>query len=171
MRLAGVMATAGVILCGAAGPSQAELAFASDRGGSFDIYRMHDDGTGLAPFAEHGIRVLGVDPAPGPAATARERGIETRRGFFGTRMAHALEAEGIRADVLLARNNQTNFVNALKLIDLTTSAQQPPEPLLAEPAALAWLSELAQPTTNARPAQNNAAAEAVDQVLAAYWPE
>ncbi|NQU25189.1 MAG: lamin tail domain-containing protein, partial [Candidatus Nealsonbacteria bacterium] len=63
-------------------------------------------------------------------------------------------------DVLLARNNQTNFLNAVNLIDLSGGAAEAP---LAE---LAWLSDLDQPR---RPAEKDAAAEAVDKLLATYW--
>jgi len=66
----------------------------------------------------------------------------------------------------LARNNQTNFLNALKLIDVSGKAEKAPGPALAE---LAWLAGLDQPATQ-RPAQKDAAAEAVDLLLTTYWP-
>ncbi|NQU25209.1 MAG: lamin tail domain-containing protein [Candidatus Nealsonbacteria bacterium] len=68
-------------------------------------------------------------------------------------------------DVLLARNNQTNFLNALELIDLTGEAEQAQSSPLVE---LVWLAELDQPPTQ-RPAEKDDVAEAVDKLLAGYW--
>ncbi|NQU19676.1 MAG: VCBS repeat-containing protein [Candidatus Nealsonbacteria bacterium] len=70
-------------------------------------------------------------------------------------------------DVLFARNNQTNFLSALNLIDLTGAAEEEAQEL--SQAELAWLTDLDQPATQ-RPAEKDAAAEAVDQLLATYWP-
>ncbi|NQU23419.1 MAG: hypothetical protein HQ567_19230, partial [Candidatus Nealsonbacteria bacterium] len=70
-------------------------------------------------------------------------------------------------DVLLARNNQTNFLDMLQLVDLSAAAAEVQPASLAE---LAWLSDLDRAATQ-RPAQKDAAAEAVDLLLAAYWSE
>ncbi|NQU25503.1 MAG: hypothetical protein HQ567_29820, partial [Candidatus Nealsonbacteria bacterium] len=67
-------------------------------------------------------------------------------------------------DVLLARNNQTNFLDGLKLIDLSGEGEG--EASIEE---LAWLTALDQPATG-RPAQKDAAAEAVDLLLSLTWP-
>ena len=71
-------------------------------------------------------------------------------------------------DVLLARNNQTSFLSALKLIDL--SAEETPS--AAEPLAeLAWLYEAEQSTAgNAASKPAAPAVAGVDLLLAAYWP-
>ena len=63
-----------------------------------------NDGYLLKNFAERGIRVLGIDPAPDQAAAAEAQGIPTRREFFGVEMAERLRAEGLRADVIIANN-------------------------------------------------------------------
>jgi SAM-dependent methyltransferase len=63
-----------------------------------------NDGYMLRWFHARGIRVLGIDPAPGPAAAARRLGIETRTAFFNEGLAAALRAEGIAADVVVANN-------------------------------------------------------------------
>jgi SAM-dependent methyltransferase len=63
-----------------------------------------NDGYLLRHFQERGIRVLGIDPAPGPVAAARELGIETRCEFFTTALAGSLRADGVRADVVIANN-------------------------------------------------------------------
>ncbi|MDO9443059.1 MAG: class I SAM-dependent methyltransferase [Beijerinckiaceae bacterium] len=63
-----------------------------------------NDGYLLKNFVEKGIPVLGVDPAQGPAEAARKIGVETLQAFFNATTAHALVAEGKRADVILANN-------------------------------------------------------------------
>jgi len=62
----------------------------------------------------------------------------------------------------VARNSRTNFLDAVKLIDLSGGAEEAQGAPLAE---LAWLSDYDQPATQ-RPAQKDAAAEAVDKLLA-----
>ena len=63
-----------------------------------------NDGYLLKNFAERGIRVLGIDPAPDQADAAEAQGIPTLREFFGVEMAQRLRAEGLRADVIIANN-------------------------------------------------------------------
>ena len=63
-----------------------------------------NDGYLLQHFAEHGISVLGIDPAPGPVEAARERGVPTLTDFFGAELARRLRAEGRVADVIIANN-------------------------------------------------------------------
>ncbi|MEE4331493.1 MAG: class I SAM-dependent methyltransferase [Wenzhouxiangella sp.] len=63
-----------------------------------------NDGYLLQHFHARGIPVLGIDPAAGPVAAARARGIETVQGFFDETMAGELAGEGLRADVIIASN-------------------------------------------------------------------
>lgn len=63
-----------------------------------------NDGYLLKNFAEHGIRVLGIEPAPKQAEAARLAGVPTRSEFFTTRLAKAIRDEGLAADLLLANN-------------------------------------------------------------------
>lgn len=63
-----------------------------------------NDGYLLQYFKAAGVPVLGVDPAPGPAKVAQERGIPTLVEFFDPRLANRLVAQGVRADVILANN-------------------------------------------------------------------
>jgi SAM-dependent methyltransferase len=63
-----------------------------------------NDGYLLRNFAERGIRVLGIDPAPDQADAAEAQGIPTLREFFGVEMAERLRAEGLRPDVIIANN-------------------------------------------------------------------
>jgi len=63
-----------------------------------------NDGYLLQFYREAGVRVLGIDPAPGPVAAAREKGIETICAFFGRDLARRLSAEGLAADLVHANN-------------------------------------------------------------------
>ena len=63
-----------------------------------------NDGYLLQYYRARGIPVLGIDPAPGPVAAARARGVETLQAFFGRDLAMRLAAEGRRADVIHANN-------------------------------------------------------------------
>ena len=63
-----------------------------------------NDGYLLQYYKEQGIRVLGIDPAPGPVAAAREKGIDSLCEFFGLELAQQLEGEGVQAQVLHGNN-------------------------------------------------------------------
>ena len=63
-----------------------------------------NDGYMLRNFAERGIPVLGIDPAPAQAAAAQEAGVPTLTEFFDSELATRLRSEGKRADVIVANN-------------------------------------------------------------------
>ena len=63
-----------------------------------------NDGYLLQFYRERGIPVLGIDPAPGPVAVARKRGIDTLEAFFGAQLARDLAGQGKIADVIHANN-------------------------------------------------------------------
>lgn len=63
-----------------------------------------NDGYLLQHYKAAGVPVLGIDPAPGPVAAARAKGIETICDFFGLDLARRLTADGRRADVVHANN-------------------------------------------------------------------
>jgi SAM-dependent methyltransferase len=63
-----------------------------------------NDGYLLQFYAARGIPVLGIDPAPGPVAVARDKGIDTILAFFGRDLAQDLAAKGRKADVIHANN-------------------------------------------------------------------
>ncbi|HKH65893.1 MAG TPA: class I SAM-dependent methyltransferase [Reyranella sp.] len=63
-----------------------------------------NDGYLLQNFIDAGVPVLGVDPAAGPVASARERGVPTLHAFFGAAIARELAAKGQRADIMIANN-------------------------------------------------------------------
>lgn len=72
--------------------------------GSLVVEAASNDGYLLKHFAAMNIAVLGIDPAKGPVASAREQGINTLHTFFNLDLAKCLFAEGKRADVFLANN-------------------------------------------------------------------
>ena len=63
-----------------------------------------NDGYLLKNYVEHGIPVLGIDPAEGPAETARGIGVPTLDAFFTREFARELAAGGKHADVVHANN-------------------------------------------------------------------
>jgi SAM-dependent methyltransferase len=63
-----------------------------------------NDGYLLRNFVEHGIPVLGIDPADGPARAAQASGVETLCTFFTEELADRLREEGRAADVVIANN-------------------------------------------------------------------
>lgn len=71
---------------------------------SFAVEVASNDGYLLRHFVDAGIRALGVDPSPGPAAVAVAAGVPTRVEFFGACTASNLVAEHGHADVVIANN-------------------------------------------------------------------
>ncbi|MEE4330176.1 MAG: class I SAM-dependent methyltransferase [Wenzhouxiangella sp.] len=72
--------------------------------GSRVIELASNDGYLLRHFARRGMSVIGVDPAPGPAAAAVAAGIETIPAFFDGELAERLREEGGQADLIVANN-------------------------------------------------------------------
>ena len=72
--------------------------------GSLVVELASNDGYLLQYYQADGVPVLGIDPAPGPVAAARAKGIDTLQAFFGLEFAKKLAAEGRRADVIHANN-------------------------------------------------------------------
>ncbi|MEZ5962815.1 MAG: class I SAM-dependent methyltransferase [Planctomycetota bacterium] len=71
---------------------------------SLAVELASNDGYLLRHFKDAGVPVLGIDPAPGPAAAAEKIGVPTRVAFFGLELARTLRAEGKAADVLVGNN-------------------------------------------------------------------
>ena len=63
-----------------------------------------NDGYLLRWFVERGMTVMGVEPAEGVAAVARQAGVPTRVEFFGIDAARQLRAEFGPADLMAANN-------------------------------------------------------------------
>jgi SAM-dependent methyltransferase len=72
--------------------------------GSLVVELASNDGYLLQFYAARGIPVLGIDPAPGPVAAARKKGIDTMLAFFGHDLGKQLAAAGRKADVIHANN-------------------------------------------------------------------
>ena len=71
---------------------------------SFAVEVASNDGYLLQNFVSAGVRTLGIDPSPGPAAAAERIGVPTIVDFFGRdRAAAILETHGA-ADVIVANN-------------------------------------------------------------------
>ena len=73
-------------------------------GKSLVVELASNDGYLLQYYQERGIPVLGIDPALGPVAAARARGVETLQAFFGRELAIQLATNGRQADVIHANN-------------------------------------------------------------------
>ena len=71
---------------------------------SLVVEAASNDGYMLRKFAEHGVPVLGIDPARGPAEAAERAGVPTLCEFFDRAIAERLRAEGKLADVLIGNN-------------------------------------------------------------------
>ncbi|HYE35699.1 class I SAM-dependent methyltransferase [Methylocaldum sp.] len=71
---------------------------------SFVVELASNDGYLLRNYVEAGIRVLGIDPADGPAQAAVKIGVPTLNTFFTRDLAEKLKAEGKQADVIHGNN-------------------------------------------------------------------
>ncbi|MBB5786211.1 class I SAM-dependent methyltransferase [Jiangella mangrovi] len=71
---------------------------------NFVVELASNDGYLLRNFLPHGVKVLGVDPAPDQANAAREAGVPTIEEFFGVESARRIRAEHGPADVIIANN-------------------------------------------------------------------
>lgn len=89
---------------------------------SFVVEAASNDGYMLKHFVEKGIRVLGIDPADGPANVANKNGVNTINTFFSKDLAEKLAKEEGKADVFLANNviahvaDLNGFVAGIKAI-------------------------------------------------------
>ncbi len=63
-----------------------------------------NDGYLLKHFKKHGINVLGIDPAVGPAKNAVKENINTINDFFTYKLAVDLSNNGVESDLLIANN-------------------------------------------------------------------
>jgi 2-polyprenyl-3-methyl-5-hydroxy-6-metoxy-1,4-benzoquinol methylase len=81
-----------------------------------------NDGYFLRWFVEHGVPVLGIDPAANVAVAAEKHNVPTVTEFFGTPVAERLRREGRFADLLVGKNvlaqvpDLNDFVAGLKVL-------------------------------------------------------
>jgi len=73
-------------------------------GESLVVEVASNDGYLLRNFVEHGIPVLGIDPAPTQAEAAEAVGVPTLREFFGSQLAARLRTDGREANAIVAFN-------------------------------------------------------------------
>jgi SAM-dependent methyltransferase len=71
---------------------------------SLAVELASNDGYLLQYYVEAGVPVLGIDPAEGQVAVAREKGVESICDFFTIDLARELASAGRRADILHANN-------------------------------------------------------------------
>jgi SAM-dependent methyltransferase len=81
-----------------------------------------NDGYLLRPFVEHGIPVLGIEPARNVAQVAAASGIPTIARFFGAELAREVAAETGKASLLVGNNvlahvpDLNDFVEGMRLL-------------------------------------------------------
>lgn len=71
---------------------------------SFVVEIASNDGTLLDCFNGRGVQTLGVEPTPGPAKAARERGLRTIQAYFSTSVSDELVRQFGKADLIVANN-------------------------------------------------------------------
>jgi len=76
-----------------------------------------NDGTLLKFFKSHGMKVLGIDPAPTASKNANEAGIETLQMVFTSKLACKIRDERGRAEVITANNVFANIDNLQEVIE------------------------------------------------------
>ena len=110
-------------LCAHAAAHVAELIAGRQLGStSFAVEVASNDGYLLRNFVSAGVRALGVDPSPGPAAAAEAVGVPTIVEFFGRERAAAIRDEHGPADVIVANNvlahvpDLNDFVGGLAIL-------------------------------------------------------
>ncbi len=64
-----------------------------------------NDGTLLSGFKQHGVRILGVDPAVNLSRLAQEKGVDTYVGYFSAVTAHSLLGQHGGAAVITSTNS------------------------------------------------------------------
>ncbi|MDX1468219.1 MAG: class I SAM-dependent methyltransferase [Acidimicrobiia bacterium] len=101
-------------------------------GTSLVVEIASNDGYLLQWFQKAGIPVLGIDPAPGPASTARERGIPTISEFFDLDLARRLAKEGQRADLIVGNNVLAHVPNQNELIEAMGELLKPEGTIVME---------------------------------------
>lgn len=87
-----------------------ELLRFAERGG-FVVEVGSNDGSLLENFARRGLRVLGVDPAVGPAKAAESHGIQTATVALTALTGAQLAAEHGRANLIIAKNVAAHVAN------------------------------------------------------------
>jgi SAM-dependent methyltransferase len=85
---------------------------------SFVIDIGSNDGIALIPLQNHGVRVLGVEPAANIVKIAQERGVDTIQRYFNTETSTEILNKYGQADVVTASNV---FAHASNLDEIATA--------------------------------------------------
>ncbi len=93
----------------------------------------------LEMFANRGMRVLGIDPAPNIVAIANERGVETLCGFFNAKTADAALALKGQAKVITATNVFAHIDDLDEVMAAVDSLLTPDGAFMVEAPSLANL--------------------------------
>ncbi|MCI0426304.1 MAG: class I SAM-dependent methyltransferase [Actinobacteria bacterium] len=101
-------------------------------GDSLVVELASNDGYLLQWFQEAAIPVLGIDPAPGPAAAAIERGVPTLCDFFDPELARRLSDEGVVADVIVGNNVLAHVPDQNALIEAMSTLLAPSGAIVME---------------------------------------
>lgn len=84
-------------------------------GHSFVVDIGSNDGVFLKPLQQHGVKVLGVEPAKNIADIALSNGVPTANAFFSNAVAHEIVTQYGKADIVTASNV---FAHADKLAEM-----------------------------------------------------
>jgi SAM-dependent methyltransferase len=76
-----------------------------------------NDGSVLQFFKNHGLHVLGIDPAKVISEEANKKGIETINDFFTVKLANDIKAKYKQASIIISNNTFANIDNADDFID------------------------------------------------------
>lgn len=89
-------------------------------------------GTQLELFAEHGLRVVGVDPARNLAKVANDRGIETIADFFGPAVSGPIARDKGQASLVLGRQCFAHIDDVHNVLDGVDAVLAPDGMLVIE---------------------------------------
>jgi SAM-dependent methyltransferase len=119
-----------------------DLAAAGRTGeGRFVVEVASNDGYLLRHLLSSGTRVLGIEPTPGPAAVAVERGIPTLVEFLDPEVAARVRAEHGPADLVLANNVMAHVPDLPGFVDGMVGLLADDGVLQVENPGLRWLIE------------------------------
>lgn len=109
--------------------------------GRFVVEVASNDGYLLRHLLGNGTRVLGIEPSPGPAAVAEDRGVPTLVEFLHPDVAAQVRAEHGPADVVLANNVMAHVPDLPGFVDGLVGLLAEDGILQVENPGVRWLIE------------------------------